>query len=123
MPFVFRTSSGQPDTMWETNLLACCLAAWPSRETDALSSMTLRSGSRFHVGDAVESLQDHAVEVARHQIQYGRLEETRTIVKTDRRPGFEAERVLLRVHVEIGRENGNFTAPERLAGEKKDQEA
>ena len=40
---------------------------------------------RFHVRDAVESLQDHTVEVARDEIQHRGLEETRAVIKADRR--------------------------------------
>ena len=116
MPFAARTSSGQPETICDTNLFACCLAASPSRETEALSSMTLRSGSpsgdcvraacsrardRFHIADAVKSLQDHAVEVACDEIEHRRFEQTRAVIESDRRLGLEAQRVLFRVHMKI----------------------
>src|SRR4029450_3346924 len=70
----------------------------------------------FHVRDAVESLQDHTVEVARDEIQHRGLEETRTVVETDRRPGFEAERVLFRGHMKIGGQNRNLAAPKCRGG-------
>jgi hypothetical protein len=56
--------------------------------------------------------------VARDKLEHGGLEETRTIVKTDRRLGFEAQRVVFRIQMKIVGQNRNIGASERLAGEE-----